>query len=108
MIYVQVRKDYEKIKRETNFSLIENSREEVRWNTGLWLVNTGSRDLNTGLLLVNTGLRDLNTGLWFVFDDNLIISRFWLRSEKTQTPMRLSRWFFKPIFLKSISFPILF
>ena len=25
----QVRKDYEKIKRETNFSLIENSREEV-------------------------------------------------------------------------------
>ena len=41
MTYVQVRKDYEKIKRETNFSLIENSREEVRWNSDLWLVNAG-------------------------------------------------------------------
>ena len=27
--FVQVRKDYEKIKRETNFSLIETSREDV-------------------------------------------------------------------------------
>ena len=29
IVFVQVRKDYEKIKRETNFSLIETSREDV-------------------------------------------------------------------------------